>query len=255
LTCPQRTGSPGRGRPPPGQHGLTILERALGRSGERRRIDPELLEQCPVTQNERVPFDRARETAARVGMEIGHGASASPFASAARAPPRRAGARSRVPDSRRGAALHSTIARGLVDSHEARPPLVSVPVLSTTRVSTRARVSRAAASFKRTPPCAAADADHDRHRCGEAESAGQATIRTTRPRPAHGRSAARPRAPGDEGDHGHDDDGGHEPGRHAVGETLERRATALRLGHEPHDLSKKRVTATSRRASGSCRCR
>ncbi len=84
-------------------------------------------------------------------------------------------------------------------------PSVSVPVLSTTSVSTFSRRSSASAFLISTPACgAAADADHDRHRRGQAERAragddqhrdgGDQRVGEARLRP--------PDHPGDEGEHG-----------------------------------------------------
>ena len=86
---------------------------------------------------------------------------------------------------------------------EARPPAttattfglpsVSVPVLSTTSVSTFSMRSSASAFLIRTPALrAAADADHDRHRRGEAERAGAGDDQHgDARRPGRRRSAAR----------------------------------------------------------------
>jgi hypothetical protein len=58
-------------------------------------------------------------------------------------------------------------------------PSVSVPVLSTTRVSTFSRRSSASAFLIRMPALRrAADADHDRHRRGKPSAQGQAMIST-----------------------------------------------------------------------------
>jgi hypothetical protein len=58
-------------------------------------------------------------------------------------------------------------------------PSVSVPVLSTTSVSTFSIRSRASAFLIKTPSLRAAPhANHDRHRRGQTKGAGQAMIRT-----------------------------------------------------------------------------
>ena len=95
---------------------------------------------------------------------------------------------------------------------------------------------------------AAAGADHDRHRRGETQC--------TRTRDdQHGdridERVGEPRLgtnsrPDDERHDRHHDDRGHEPCGHRVGEALNRRARALRLGDHPHDLREQRVAADSR---------
>ena len=125
-------------------------------------------------------------------------------------------------------------------------PSVSVPVLSTTSVSTFSMRSSASASRMSTPCCAPlADADHDGHRRGQAQRTGTGDDE-------HGhrgdervaeRRARPPDQPGDEGQHRHEDDDRHEPAGHLVGHALDGRAAALRRGHHVDDLREQRVGA------------
>ena len=85
---------------------------------------------------------------------------------------------------------------------------------------------------------AAPDADHDRHRRGEPErtgagddqhrDGGDEAVGEARLRP--------PDRPGGEGEHRDADHGRHELARDLVGQALDRRAAALRLGDELDDL-------------------
>ncbi len=84
---------------------------------------------------------------------------------------------------------------------------------------------------------ALADADHDRHRRRKAERAGAGDDEHRDggdQRIGESRRRA-PDQPGDEGDGRGGDDRGHEPGRDRIGEALDRRAAALRLGDHLHD--------------------
>ena len=118
-------------------------------------------------------------------------------------------------------------------------PSVSVPVLSTTSVSTFSMCSSASAFLISTPawaprptptmidigvarPSAHGTGD-DQHRHGGHEAVGEPRLRS-------------PDRPGDEGQHRHADDGRHEVARDLVGQALDRGAAALRLGHELDDL-------------------
>ena len=90
---------------------------------------------------------------------------------------------------------------------------------------------------------AASDADHDRHRGGEAERAGAGDDQH-----AHGgdQTEGHPRfrsepGPGAKGDERHDDHGRHEPAGDLVGQPLDRRARALRVRDHLDDLGKQRV--------------
>ena len=92
---------------------------------------------------------------------------------------------------------------------------------------------------------AAADADHDRHRRGQAERAGAGDDQH-----AHGRDQAEGQArlgpeqrPGREGDQRHRDHRRHEPAGDLIGQPLDRRARALRLRHHLDDLRQHRVAA------------
>ena len=84
---------------------------------------------------------------------------------------------------------------------------------------------------------APAGADHDRHRRREAEGTGtgddeHGDRRHERVREARLRSDEHPDG---ERDERHDEDGGHEPRRHPVGEALDRRAAPLRGGDHLDD--------------------
>ena len=92
---------------------------------------------------------------------------------------------------------------------------------------------------------AAADADHDRHRRGQAERAGAGDDQHAhRGDQAEGKARLRPeRRPGGEGDERRRDHGRHEPAGDLIGQPLDRRAAALRLRHHLHDLRQQRVAA------------
>ena len=92
---------------------------------------------------------------------------------------------------------------------------------------------------------AAADADHDRHRRGQPQRAGAGDDQHAhrRDQPV-GEARLRPeRRPGGEGKKRHRDHRRHEPAGDLVGESLDRRAAALRLRHHLHDLGQQCVTA------------
>ena len=136
--------------------------------------------------------------------------------------------------ARRNSSASSKPAAGVI-AVTAGLPSVSVPVLSTTRVSTFSMRSSASAFLISTPASRAApDADHDRHGRGEPERAragddqhgdgGDERVGEARLGPPH--------RPGDEGQHGDQDDERHEPAGDRVGEALDRRAAALRLGDQ-----------------------
>ena len=74
---------------------------------------------------------------------------------------------------------------------------------------------------------------------------GQAMISTdTAATSAEGEARLGPEdRPGREGDQRDRDHRGHEPARHPVGQALDRRAAALRLGHHLDDLRQHRVAA------------
>ena len=78
---------------------------------------------------------------------------------------------------------------------------------------------------------AAADADHDRHRCGKPERAGAGDDQhADRGDQAIGEARLRPEhRPGGEGEQRDGDHRRHEPARDLIGEALDRRARALRL--------------------------
>ena len=92
---------------------------------------------------------------------------------------------------------------------------------------------------------AAADADHDRHRRRQPEGA-RAGDDQHRHRGHKSVGEARlgaERRPGGEGENGDGDDQRHEPARHLIGEPLDRRPAALRLGHHLDDLRQHGVAA------------
>ena len=92
---------------------------------------------------------------------------------------------------------------------------------------------------------AAPDADHDRHRRGEAERTGAGNDehadggdqpeRHARLRPEPG--------PGAERDQRHEDDDRHEPAGNLIGQPLDRRARTLRVRYHLHDLGQQRIAA------------
>ena len=100
-------------------------------------------------------------------------------------------------------------------------------------------------------PGAAADADHDRHRRGQAQRAGAGDDQHR-----HGGDQAVGEAtgsgpqqpPGDERERGDRDHGRHEPARDLVGQPLDRRPPALRLGDHLDDPRQQRLRADLLRA-------
>ena len=92
---------------------------------------------------------------------------------------------------------------------------------------------------------AAADADHDRHRGGEAQCAraGDDEHGDGGDQPVGEARLGSPDRPCGECQHGDGDHGRHEPGRDLIGESLDRRAAALGLGDERHDLRQHGVAA------------
>ena len=126
------------------------------------------------------------------------------------------------------------------DRDEAGVPSVSVPVLSTTSVSTCLQaLERFGVLDQHARLRAAADADHDRHRRCQSERAGAGddedgdgrdqAVGQARGWPPHG--------PGNEGQRGDDDHQRHEPARDLVGKPLNGCAASLRLGHQGNDLA------------------
>ena len=124
-------------------------------------------------------------------------------------------------------------------------PSVSVPVLSTTSVSTFARRSSASAFLTRTPAVAPRPVpDHDRHRRRQAERAGTGDDEhgdradqgvgqsrlgaTARSMPTKATTATRTTA-------------GTKYRGDAIGQLLDRRAASLRLAHHADDLREQRL--------------
>ena len=168
--------------------------------------------------------------------------------------PPRAGARCRARPPRRAAAPRprSTLRRRSIAVSRGRPS-VSVPVLSTTSVSTRASSSSASAFLISTPALrAAAGADHDGHRRRQTERAGAGDdqdrhgadqrVREARLRPEDGPGRRTSIA-------ATSITAGTKYAGDAIGEPLNRRARALRLGDHPHDLREQRVAADALGAS------
>ena len=125
-------------------------------------------------------------------------------------------------------------------------PSVSVPVLSTTSVSTRASSSSASAFLISTPALAprpvptmiaigvARPSAHGQAMISTATALTSACAkRGSGPNAAHTTNV----------DHRGGDHRRHEVGRDAIGEPLNRRARALRLADHPHDLREQRVAA------------
>ena len=97
---------------------------------------------------------------------------------------------------------------------------------------------------------AAADADHDRHRGGEAQGAraGDDQHRDGGDQAVGERGRRAPQPPGHERERGDRDHRRHEPAGDLVGEPLDRRARALRLGHHLDDAREHRLLADLLRA-------
>ena len=97
---------------------------------------------------------------------------------------------------------------------------------------------------------AAADAHHDRHRGGKAQGAGAGDDqhRDGGDQAVGERGRRAPQPPGNERDRGDRDHRRHEPAGDLVGEPLDRRARALRLGHHLDDAREHRLLADLLRA-------
>ena len=176
---------------------------------------------------------------------VGRGTVEPALAAAARRSPRRAGARE--PTS---AAAASRSSSSSVRPSAGRTPVtaglprVSVPVLSSTIVSIRARLlQRLAAADQDAVLGRLAGADHDRGRRGQAQRAGAGDDQ-------HGdgrlqrEGQARLRAeqqPADEGQRRQDQHDRDEELGDPVGQALHRRLRALRLLDQAHDLRQRRV--------------
>ena len=225
-----------------------IVAQFVRRPFERRDINSSRLHHGPVAERRLAPVNRAGHALARRGIEgvdLGESQDCGPSPRARWPSP--ADARFPVRGLPQAAAIHllatpptalSATTLGL--------PSVSVPVLSTTSVSIFSNRSSASAFLISTPACSAApDADHDRHRRREAERAraGDDQHRDRRDQ-AVGvarlgtQTAQAMKASDRDGDHQRD-----EPGGHLVGQALNRRAAALRLGDHVHDLREHRVAA------------
>ena len=130
-------------------------------------------------------------------------------------------------------------------------PSVSVPVLSTTmRVDLLQPLQRLGVLDQDAQAGAAADADHDRHRRGEAQGAGAGDDqhRDGGDQAVGERGRGAPQPPGDERERGDRDHRRHEPAGDLVGQPLDRRARALRLGHHLDDARQHRLLADLLRA-------
>ena len=169
---------PGRRGRRPRQHDASGRPGAARRprSGEVARIDPERGEERRVADRDASGRRPCRSTPLPgIGAEIGtRRRAASPRSSAPlRRSPRPADARCRARGWRPGAAARSRRRRRAATIATSRGlPSVSVPVLSTTSVSTFSSISSASAFLIRTPALRAAPgADHDRHRRRQPERA------------------------------------------------------------------------------------
>ncbi len=125
-------------------------------------------------------------------------------------------------------------------------PCVSVPVLSTTRVSTFSMRSSASAFLISTPALAPRPTPTMIDIGVASPSAqGQAMISTvtaaTSPNASLGSGPQTDQAP--ESNHGHEDHQRHEPAGDAIRQTLDRRPAALGIGNHLDDAGKHRVAA------------
>ena len=121
-------------------------------------------------------------------------------------------------------------------------PSVSVPVLSTTTVSTFSIRSSASAFFTSTPSRAASDADHDGHRRGQPQRtrAGDDEHRDRVDHRVRQRRLRPEAAHADESDDGDEHDGRDEPRCHEIGQTLNWRPAPLRLADHLDDPRQQR---------------
>ena len=130
-------------------------------------------------------------------------------------------------------------------------PSVSVPVLSTTRVSTFSRISSASAFLISTPASAPRPVPTMIAMGVASPSAqGQAMISTaTALTSACAKRGCGPeQAPSHKGQRRDGNHHRHEPGSDAIGQALNRRAAALRLAHQLHDLRQQGFAADAFRA-------
>ena len=125
-------------------------------------------------------------------------------------------------------------------------PLVSVPVLSTTSVSTFSSVSSASALRINTPACAPRPVP-TMIAIGVASPSAQGhaiiSTATAFTNPCARRGCRPKRSPHDERQHRNPDHRRNEPPRDAIGQPLNRSAAALRLAHHLHNLRQQRLAA------------
>ena len=197
----------------------------------------------------RSPFDRPRHALAGRRVELGRLGEREPLLLRGRNDRRRERMLAApAPGSPRGAAIRRRAKprRGRPARRRRGLPSVSVPVLSTTSVSTFSNRSSASAFLISTPDCAPRPTPTMIDIGVASPSAhGQAMIstETAATRPKAKRGSGPNIAQATKASDGDGDDQRHEPARHLVGEPLDRRPAALRLGHHLDDLRQHRVAA------------
>ena len=136
--------------------------------------------------------------------------------------------------------LRSSKPGSRLDVGQRRPPLGQRPrLVDHQRVDPGEALQRLGVADEHARPRTAAGGRHDRHRRRQPERAGTGDDQHRDRR--HQRIGKRRRRteqqPADEGEHGDEHHRRHEIGRHAVGQPLDRRPAALRLGDHGDDLS------------------
>ena len=216
-------------------HGLPLAPQRLGlRRRDRPGSTPSVSRSSAFPSATRRPSDPARHALPRDRLEVRRLARARARARARRRRwRRRADARSPARGSPPGAAARaSSCGRRATTAASRGLPSVSVPVLSTTSVSTFSSISSASAFLMSTPAVAPRPvptmidigvASPSAHGHAMISTATALTERVGEPR------LGPERAPGDERQDRDGHHGRHEVAGHAVGQALNRRAAALRL--------------------------
>ena len=237
----------GRAVPPDGDGGppggLRVGRGPLQLGGQRLRP---LGEQPAAADDDGVPVDDAGHPEPLDVGEVGdRRAGPRPARRRRGPPPARSGAPRPPPAHRPAGAPHRRPRRraGTTSSRVIRP-VVTVPVLSRTTVSTRRVFSSTSGPLMRMPSCApAAGADHEGGRRGQPQRAGAGDDQDGDRRGERRRQAgarADPEAEGRDGERQHDR---HEDPGDAVGQPLHLGLAVLRLLDQPRHLGELRLRA------------
>ena len=230
------------------QHGGAALgSQALGLGFQCGGIDMQVLQQGRIPHGNGATIDLADDALAGNGLKLLRHTRRKP----ALARGGDDGARQRMFAAvleRSGAAQHLCLVESGGCHYRNHPgrPSVSVPVLSTTSVSTFSMCSSASALRMSTPaPAPLPTPTMIDMGVARPSAHGQAMISTDTALTSANESARRrsEHHPGDETDRRNGDDGRHEPGRHQVGQALDGCAAALGFDNHVHDAREHHVGA------------